>query len=363
VTDGVSRSAGWAGAGNKVASDLAQDVPDERDEEANGTFVLAHLSDPHVPTRLRRASRGLLSKRLFGYLSWRLRRIHIHRAEVLDALVRDLQRTRPDHVAVTGDIVNIAQPHEFERSAVWLRRLGAPHDVTIVPGNHDAYVGLSWERSWAAWTDFLTSDDRADPVAASCSDDAFPVVRRRGPTVLIGLSTAVPTAPGHASGRIGPAQMEQLADRLRSAGEAGLFRIVLLHHPPRAAEIPRHKRLLDARGFERVIGEAGSELILHGHEHRYRLEELAGPVGSVPCFGVPSASMLPRADGSSAQYHLHRIDRRQGGWRLRTEVYTYSPQHAAFVETCRLERLLTSATGDPGTSSASSPGSTAACRV
>jgi 3',5'-cyclic AMP phosphodiesterase CpdA len=333
---------------------------EQADVVAERAFVLAHLSDPHVPTRLRVRHVGMLSKRLFGYLSWRFRRVRIHRAEVLEALTRDLARLQPDHVAVTGDIVNIAQPHEFARAADWLRTLGPAAAVTVVPGNHDAYVAVAWERSWGAWRDFMSSDEHPDGPALPTGKDAFPVVRRRGPVALIGLSTAVPTAPGRASGRVGSAQLQRADASLCAAGAAGLFRVVLLHHPPRAPGTPRHKSLTDARRFERVIANAGAELILHGHEHRFRLEELSGPAGPVPAFGVPSASMLPREDGASAQYHVHHIERTADGWSVRTHIHSYSVEHAGFVETGRLERLLARTPQPQAVPSEVAPGSTAA---
>ena len=109
--------------------------------------------------------------------------------------------------------------------------------------------------------------------------DRFPIVRRRGPLALIGLSTAVPTRPGHASGEVGRVQLDRLARSLEQAGARDLFRVVLLHHPPGVVEAPMHKRLTDAEGFRAVIAQSGAELILHGHEHRFRFGELARPEG------------------------------------------------------------------------------------
>jgi 3',5'-cyclic AMP phosphodiesterase CpdA len=312
------------------------------------TYVLAHLSDPHVPNRLLASPVALINKRVFGFLSWHLRRARIHRAEVLLALVDDLAHARPDHVAVTGDIVNIALSKEFKRAGQWLETLGEPNDVTVVPGNHDAYVAMSWERSWASWKDFMTSDgnDGSDggsdaPRAPTNADDGFPILRRRGPLALIGLSTAQPTAPGRASGRVGRAQLDRLAGCLRTAGSAGLFRVVLLHHPPGVHDGPAHKRLTDADRFQEVIAETGAEMILHGHEHRCRFDQLAGPIGPVPVFGVPSASMRPRREGSVAgQYHLHHISERDGSWHVETHIRTFSAQHRRFVESQRRQMQL-----------------------
>ena len=103
-------------------------------------FVLAHLSDPHLaplpmPNPLR-----LLSKRGLGYINWLRKRRSIHRADMLAALVADLKGHAPDHIAVGGDLVNLSLVFEFARARDWLTGLGNPHDVTVVPGNHDAYV-------------------------------------------------------------------------------------------------------------------------------------------------------------------------------------------------------------------------------
>jgi 3',5'-cyclic AMP phosphodiesterase CpdA len=310
-------------------------------------FVLAHLSDPHVPHRLSAHPTALLNKRVFGYLTWHLRRVRVHRREVLDALAADLAAHAVDHVAVTGDIVNIALPSEFRRAGEWLRTLSTPAELTVVPGNHDAYVAVSWERSWSAWHDFMTSDGEKAAATGDASvrsgdiDDGFPIFRRRGPIALIGLSTAVPTSPGKSSGRVGKRQLERLDEFLERAGNGGLFRVVLLHHPPRAQEAPKHKQLTDAEQFRAVIAAKGAELILHGHEHRFRYVELAGPGGIVPVFGVPSASMLPAADGSAAgQYHLHDIGRQGAHWSIRTSIRTFSTAHGGFVESHRRSLLL-----------------------
>ena len=83
----------------------------------------------------------------------------MHRREVLDALVADLREQAPDHVAITGDLVNISLPAEFVQAAVWLRAAGRrPSEVTVIPGNHDAYVEVKWREAWAHWSDYMCGD-------------------------------------------------------------------------------------------------------------------------------------------------------------------------------------------------------------
>src|SRR2546426_6698858 len=117
-------------------------------------FVLAHLSDPHLGPLPRPGVRELTSKRLFGYINWRRSRRRLHRRDALDAVTRDLHGRQPDHVAITGDLVNIALPAEFAHARRWLETLGRPADVSVVPGNHDAYVaaaGLHRDRHWSPY--------------------------------------------------------------------------------------------------------------------------------------------------------------------------------------------------------------------
>ena len=103
-------------------------------------FTLAHLSDPHLAPLPTPRFSELASKRLLGFLNWQRKRRDIHQRVPLDEIVADLATQTPDHTAVTGDLVNIALPDEFAAARAWLAALGSGHNVTVIPGNHDAYV-------------------------------------------------------------------------------------------------------------------------------------------------------------------------------------------------------------------------------
>ncbi len=225
---------------------------------------------------------------------------------MLAKIVADLKAQAPDHIAVTGDIANIALPAEFTRGRDWLESLGVAKDVTFVPGNHDVYVreaALYATRQWGAYM---------------CDDDGvggFPFVRRRGPLALIGLSTAVPTAWVLATGWLGTKQLAELSAMLNALKTENLFRVVLIHHPPVSAAA-RHKRLLDAAVLLRVIAAHGADLLIHGHDHVHMLNWLTGPNGTrVPAVGVPSASAAPGTSKDAAAYNLYAIDGAPGAWR------------------------------------------------
>ena len=260
-------------------------------------FVLAHLSDLHLAAPPRPAQ--LLSKRGLGFINWQRKRKKIHRPEVLDALTSDLKTQRFDHIAVTGDLVNLALPEEYRRSRAWLTALGAPRDVTVVPGNHDVYVRGAEQWPAEFWGDYIRGDDGVQ---------RFPFLRRRGQVALIALSTGVPTAPLVATGRLGDRQLARLADALDQTRR--LFRVVLIHHPP-ASPLRRFlRRLTDASALRQVLAAKGTELLLHGHDHRSSLVWLDGPDGKkIPALGVPSASAAARHGGEdAAAYHLITID-------------------------------------------------------
>jgi 3',5'-cyclic AMP phosphodiesterase CpdA len=282
-------------------------------------FKLAHLSDPHVAPLPRPRIRELLNKRLLGYISWQTRRKAIHRAEVLDRLTDDLMSAQPDHVVVTGDLVNISLPGEFETAAAWLRRLGPPDRVTVVPGNHDSYVAIPFSQSWQRWAAYMSDESGesgGNPGREPAGFGDFPLVRRRGPLAVVGASSAVPSGLGMAIGKLGAAQLNALERQLGRLGRDGLFRVVLVHHPPLDETTKHRKRLLDSAELRAVLARAGAELVLHGHDHCFLDARIDGPDGPIAVFGVPSASALPYHDRPGAHYFLHEVARSDGGWTL-----------------------------------------------
>ena len=126
----------------------------------------------------------------------------------------DLGAQGSSHIAVTGDLVNISLPAEFGAALAWLRSLGDPAGVTVVPGNHDAYVKLPHEKGIGLWRDYMAADP-GKGIERPANGSGFPFVRLRGPCALIGLSTAVPTLPFLATGRLDREQLAALPPILR----------------------------------------------------------------------------------------------------------------------------------------------------
>jgi 3',5'-cyclic AMP phosphodiesterase CpdA len=267
-------------------------------------FTLAHLSDFHLAARPKLSE--LAGKRGLGFINWQRKRKFIHRPEVLDAVVGDLKAHKVDHIAATGDLVNLSLPDEYLRARRSLEILGGPRDVTVVPGNHDVYVRGVEQAPAASWGDFMRGDEGLD---------RFPFIRRRGNVALIALSSALPTGPFMATGRLGDRQLARLADALDQTRDA--FRVVLIHHPPESPPRRYLRRLVDGAALRGVLAEKGAELLLHGHDHRSSLVWLDGPQGrKIPAVGVPSASAdAPHGGEDGAGYHLFTIDDTPGRWR------------------------------------------------
>jgi len=276
------------------------------------TFTLAHLSDPHLPPLPTPKLRDLAGKRALGYLNWTRNRHKYHRREVLDALVSDMQAQDPDHIAVTGDLVNLALEAEFAPARAWLESVGAPDRVTVIPGNHDAYVRVTQHRFADVLRHYLDGDD------APRAGAPFPYLRRRGPLALISVSSAVPTAPLMATGRLGRAQLDALERVLAQLSAEQAFRVLLIHHPLRSNS--RVKRLTDSPKLRALLRQYGVELILHGHDHVHSTIWIDGPKRTIPVVGVPSASAVAHGRYPAAAYNLFSVEHDGAAWRCEQTV-------------------------------------------
>lgn len=269
---------------------------------------LAHLSDVHLaplpPLRLR----DLMGKRITGYLNWKIKREHTLAGESLTKLVRHMRAQNPDVTAVTGDLVNLALDAEINTAHNWLETLGPPEQVVVSPGNHDAYVRGQLKKALDRWDGYIAGE--------ALGPEHFPFVRRVGEVAIISCSSAVPTGPWIAAGRIEAAQAARLKRCLELLGEGGYFRVVLIHHPPNQELFKPRLGLYGAKLFRQAVAEAGAELVLHGHTHQSSIYAIPGPRGDVPVVGVAAAGAAQAETGGHdpARYNLFNIQRVGTGW-------------------------------------------------
>ncbi|OCW59155.1 metallophosphoesterase family protein [Hoeflea olei] len=273
-------------------------------------FRLAHISDPHLGPLPKMSLRELASKRITGYVNWQRNRRKQLFGDTLENLLASMHAASPDHIAITGDLVNLATRTEIESARVWLDTGFEPEHATLVPGNHDAYVPGALPRAKEAWEPWMLSDE------PSPGAELFPSFRRRGPVALIGISSANPTLPFVATGNLKKKQARAAGLLLDRAREEGLFRVILIHHPPVSGAAKWHKRLRGIRRFGKMLRRHGAELVLHGHTHLDTLYHLDGRDGKVPVVGIASASNGPGNARPPAGFNLFDIDGGPGNWTI-----------------------------------------------
>ncbi len=276
------------------------------------TFTLAHLSDVHLAPPPGFPLRYLNAKRALGLINWHRGRKHVHSRDVTDKLVTDANALRADHIVITGDLINLGLPVEYEAALTWLTSIGTPERVTVIPGNHDIYSALHGDAGVARWAQYMGGD---------AETHAFPFLRRFGPVTLIGLNSAIETPPFVAAGQLGPDQIEVTRDLLERLHEEGAIRVVLIHHPPLQGLAGGRRGLRDVAHFQRMLSKSGAELVLYGHNHAPELTWLKTEVGPLAVIGGASASAAKLEHGAPlAQYNLFTFFKTAQGLRIRQSV-------------------------------------------
>ena len=298
----------------------------------SSSLKIAHISDPHLSSLDHVRPGELLNKRILGYLSWRLQRRRSHSREILSRTLADVAGRQPDHLVISGDFTQLGTANECRETEAWLNSIGGPDYISIVPGNHDRYIAADQPDTTGRWIAYMRSDQGED-----YTTHEFPYLRVRGPVALIGLSTAVPTAPFFASGTLGDAQLQRLRRLLETTAQRGLYRVVVLHHGPQYTSVRRG--LSDAGKLLSTLSNPGAELLVHGHGHSQAHTTLKAGAHTIPVFGVPSASASYKNPLKKAGYNTYEVSKTASGWQTRVESYIYNSGTGAFEP--NLDRELT----------------------
>ena len=266
---------------------------------------LAHCSDLHLLSHDGARLFDLANKRWIGAANLLTNRSRHYHVAAFDQMIDDLNAQRVDHVLCTGDVTNLALEQEFQFARARFDRLaGGPENVTVIPGNHDAYVPEGIELFGKIFDEY----HRSDPGWEWPDGERWPIVRIRGEMALVGVTTSRATAWFSAYGYVGDAQLARLEQRLCDERLRGKARVVAIHHPPAGRRAKNAIRgLHDHEAFARVIGTCGADLIVHGHEHRDMTEQIAGPSGPVPVRGVASGTYEHDDPSRTARYRVYEI--------------------------------------------------------
>jgi 3',5'-cyclic AMP phosphodiesterase CpdA len=266
---------------------------------------LAHFSDLHLLSLEGARILDFANKRWIGGLNLLTNRGRHYHTKIFEAMIEDLNRQRVDHILVTGDITNLALDEEFRFARELFDRLDySTDDITVIPGNHDAYVQAGARYFAEHFAPFFTSDEEFGREAS------WPLVRRRGPLSIVGLSTSLQTPWFTAYGVIGEEQLDACADLLGRAELDGSLRLLAIHHCPVGNKSKsRIRGLRDRHKLWSLLKEVGSELILHGHEHQDLVGALDGPEAPIPVRGIPSGTYEagPSTADRRARYRIYEI--------------------------------------------------------
>ncbi len=262
--------------------------------------VIAHLSDLHLspvpfptewPWRL---------KPVLGWINWR-RQPGAHDDKVWEKTAAAVLAAQPDHVVVTGDLIELGLSSEYDRARAALVRLGHPERVSWAPGNHDVYTTDTPSRIRAVFADWLVTG-RGEDIRGH-----FPRVDVLGRAVVLTLCSGTPTWTFSAEGELGREQLNILWAILAAVDRSAHLPIVAIHHPPVAPGLSRLKRLRDGEGLLDVLSHYRCPLVLHGHLHEACRRESVHDGHIITHIGAPSASATGRHGEEGPAFNLVTI--------------------------------------------------------
>jgi 3',5'-cyclic AMP phosphodiesterase CpdA len=212
-----------------------------------------------------------------------------------DAVLRRVASGRYDAVVLAGDLTQRNFRWQFRRARAFVDALRAHTKVVVVPGNHDVAwwwkpfgLGLSWPllRGYRKWI----------------SAEVEPQLRLPGVTI-VALNSCHGVRPYTLTrrlkdvsivGAIRPAQWEQARAAFAAAPAADL-KVLVFHHNLLRGDLSRRWGLASrGEGIVEAMG-TGAQLVLNGHDHQTRIEEVV--VGARRMVVSGSASFCERTRG------------------------------------------------------------------
>jgi 3',5'-cyclic AMP phosphodiesterase CpdA len=235
---------------------------------SNSTLI--HISDLHFSNStlslgalIRRF--GPISKRVLGRLNHRWRRRGHFRADVRDALLRQLQDSDWDILVISGDLITLGLESELAAARRAIEPLIEKGRVIIAPGNHDRYAG-----------DVVNPDRLAETFADCFPFDStgwrhgkLPYLEIGDHTLLMTLETACPRGLFSSRGRL-DGSLDQ--DRAALLAQYPEHRRVIIGHypvflPEGELEGPLHA-LAGKKRLQRFLVDHRVDFYLHGHIHK-----------------------------------------------------------------------------------------------
>ena len=267
---------------------------------------IAHIADIHLPPVADSRPVGLSFKQFLGHLSWQRKRRFQHKEEILQRLIKDIKSQSCDHLCICGDMTNLSTKLEYQRATLWLHGIGDARDISIVPGNHDAYHHRFAKMMRLYWSPWMVDKDGMHV--------GVPFVRQVNDVAIIGVSSAVLTAPFMANGRVTKEQISAVRSILDGLAEEEIktgrtfYKMMLIHHPPVKGLAGWRRGLHNIEAVHRLIEDYDIRMVLHGHLHGPMCHKLVLGDQTVPILGTASASSNGYRGLPPSQYYMIDIE-------------------------------------------------------
>ncbi len=198
---------------------------------------------------------------------------------VVEALERMLPDLRPDAIVIGGDLSQRARHGEFQRGRAFANLCRETAPVLVIPGNHD----VQW---W--WRPLIPfgKDAVYQKYRSYFGADLTPTLTIPGGAVIAAALTAHGVAWGSLTprlrdiavkGHLPKAEMQRV-QKVFAQAEAGLPRVLVVHHNVLRGEMSQRMGLARWKRAQRRIVEAGTDVVLCGHDHQEGAEMLDGRV-------------------------------------------------------------------------------------
>lgn len=181
------------------------------------------------------------------------------RPELMRPLIAVINDLCPDIVAISGDLTQRALSSQFRAARAFIDHIDAP--VLCVPGNHDLPVHRPFRRFFKPFENYRKH----------VSPDLSPAWMAPD-LAVIGINTMSPWR--WQTGWSTKTEIRQAAALCR-AGPAHRLNVIVAHHPfenpPDSDKLP----MINAAWGLDQLAEAGADIILSGHLHRWRVVDPA----------------------------------------------------------------------------------------
>ncbi len=247
------------------------------------------------------------------------------------SLRKDLIKTNPELIVITGDITDRGRISEFRRAKDFLDQVDIP--FIIVPGNREVCISAFWEWIFPrlAMNRFRVFFGESDRILVKHEESRI---------AFFGLNSVhfFPSWPGTLT------RESRYWLKTKSASLSGYQKVLFLHHPVipviRGSSFWAHT-FSDAGEVLNICTETGICMILQGHKHRSSVLQVNVPARKAKL--IISAAGAPLSSRWDPSYHLLDIKPDE----ITIAVHEFF--HGEFVETAKHRFSSMNASADANT--------------